>query len=117
MVKAELGEKRNWVDSGDLEMMYRGPFATSFYRQLWRVVNKEFRAQRAADAVAAALRRPSTLRLGHLKRAAAWGFHRLTLPFERVLLERRSREPHVGIGALDSGMAAGDAARPTPQQP
>ncbi len=115
MVKAELGEKRNWVDSADLEMMYRGPFATGFYRRLWRVVNKEFRAQRAADAVAAAVRRPRTLRPRHLKRAAAWGFHRLTLPFEHLALERASREPHAGLGPLESGMSPGEAARPSPQ--
>lgn len=115
MVKAELGEKRNWVDSADLEMMYRGPFATGFYRQLWRVINKDFRAQRAADAVGAALRRPSSLRPAHLKKAAAWGFHRLTLPLEHFVLHRRRREPHVGLAALDSGMSPTAAAEPTPQ--
>ena len=58
-------------------MMYRGPFVTGFCRQLWRVVNKEFRARRAADAVAAC--RPATMQPAHLRRAAAWCFHRLTL--------------------------------------
>ncbi len=115
LVSAQLGEKRNWVDSGDLEMMYRGPFPTSFYRQLWRVVNKEFRAQRAADAIKAVARRPTSLRPAHLRRAAAWGFHRLTLPFEHLALGRRSREPHVGLPALDSGMSPGEASQPTPQ--
>ena len=115
MVQAELGDKRNWVDSGDLEMMYRGPFATSFYRQLWRVVNKEFRAQRAAGAVTAALRQPRTLRPAHLKKAAAWGLHTLTLPLENMALQRRRREPHRGIAALESGMSQGEASRPTPQ--
>ncbi len=115
LVKAELGEKRNWVDSADLEMMYRGPFATGFYRQLWRVVNKEFRARRAADAVTAAVRRPATLSPAHLRKAAAWGFHRLTLPFEHLALHRRRREPHTGLAALESGMSPADAAQPTPQ--
>ncbi len=115
LVKAELGNKRNWVDSADLEMMYRGPFATGFYRQLWRVVNKEFRARQAGDAVGAALRRPSTLRPAHLRKVAAWGFHHLTLPFEHLVLHRRRREPHVGLAALESGMSPGEAALPTPQ--
>jgi anaerobic magnesium-protoporphyrin IX monomethyl ester cyclase len=115
MVEAELGDKRNWVDSADLAMMYRGPFATGFYRQLWRVVNKEFRARQAAAAVAAALRRPATLRPTHLRKAAAWGFHRLTLPFEHLALHRRRRQPHAGLAALASGMSPADAARPTPQ--
>ncbi len=115
LVKAELGKKRNWVDSADLEMMYRGPFATGFYRQLWRVVNKEFRARQAGDAVTAALRRPSTLRPTHLRKAAAWAFHRLTLPVEHLVLYRRRREPHAGLAALESGMSPGEAALPTPQ--
>ena len=115
LVRGELGDKRHWVDSADLEMMYRGPFASAFYRQLWRVVNKEFRAQRAADRLRAAARHPTALRLRHLKQAGAWGFHRLSLPFEHLALERCSRQPHTGLGALDSGMSPGEAARPTPQ--
>ena len=115
MVEAELGDKRNWVDSADLEMMYRGPFATGFYRQLWRVVNKEFRARKAGDAVVGALRRPTTLRPAHLRKAAAWGFHHLTLPFEHLALHRRRRQPHAGLPALGSSMSPADAARPTPQ--
>ena len=116
LVSEQLGEKQNWVDSGDLEMMYRGPFATAFYRQLWRVINKEFRAQRAGLGVQAALRRPTHLRPFHLRRALAWGFHRLSLPFEERKLDRKSREPHTGIRELESGMSPGEASRPTPQQ-
>ncbi len=33
-VAAELGEKENWSDSGDLAMMFRGTFSTEFYREL-----------------------------------------------------------------------------------
>ena len=42
-VKLELGEKRNWVDSDDLAMLYRGPFPTEFYRILHGRVHYEFR--------------------------------------------------------------------------
>lgn len=115
LVEAELGDKRNWTDSHDLAMMYRGPFATAFYRQLWRVVTKEFRSRLAMDALRGALHRPSTLRAGHLRRLAALGFHQLTLPFERLWLERQARSPHRGIGPLASGMTPEEAARPTPQ--
>jgi anaerobic magnesium-protoporphyrin IX monomethyl ester cyclase len=115
LVEAELGERRNWVDSHDLAMMYRGPFATAFYRQLWRVVTKEFRARLAGEEVRGALRQPSVLRPGHLRRLAALGYHRLTLPFERLWLERQARRPHRGLGPLASGMTPEEAARPTPQ--
>ena len=63
----------------------------------------------------AAARRPTTLRPEHLRKAAAWGFHRLTLPFEHLALHRRRRQPHEGLAALESGMSPGQAARPTPQ--
>ncbi len=33
-VAAELGEKENWSESGDLTMMFRGTFSTEFYREL-----------------------------------------------------------------------------------
>jgi anaerobic magnesium-protoporphyrin IX monomethyl ester cyclase len=46
-VKMELGEKRNWVDSEDLAMLYRGPFPTSFYKVLHARVHHEFRLRRA----------------------------------------------------------------------
>jgi len=51
-VKLELGEKRNWTDSDDLAMLYRGPFPTEFYRILHGRVHYEFRARRV-------LRQPS----------------------------------------------------------
>ncbi len=46
-VKMELGEKQNWVDSGDLAMLYRGPFPQEFYRILHGRVHHEFRLRRA----------------------------------------------------------------------
>lgn len=115
MVEAELGDKQNWIDSEDLDMMYRGPFTTEFYRQLWRVVTKEFRSRLAADELARVLRRPASLRPRHLRRLAAFGYHRASLPFERLWLERQARRRHRGIGPLASGMSPEDAARPSPQ--
>ena len=34
MVADQLGQKANWDDSGDLDMMFRGTFTTPFYRHL-----------------------------------------------------------------------------------
>ena len=45
--EARAGEKQNWVDSDDLAMLYQGPFTTDFYRQLHRVLHKEFRVRLA----------------------------------------------------------------------
>jgi anaerobic magnesium-protoporphyrin IX monomethyl ester cyclase len=46
-VKLELGEKQNWVDSEDLDMLYRGPLSTEFYHLLHGRVHHEFRMRRA----------------------------------------------------------------------
>ncbi|HST06523.1 MAG TPA: radical SAM protein, partial [Chloroflexia bacterium] len=45
-VQLELGEKHNWVDSGDFEMMYRGAYGSEFYRKLHVVLHKEYRAHK-----------------------------------------------------------------------
>jgi radical SAM superfamily enzyme YgiQ (UPF0313 family) len=40
-VAAELGDKVNWADSGDLEMMFRGAFSSDFYRDLAAQLHQE----------------------------------------------------------------------------
>jgi anaerobic magnesium-protoporphyrin IX monomethyl ester cyclase len=73
-VRADLGATRNWVDSDDLAMLYRGPFGSDFYRQLHRVIHKEFRARRR----------------GHRLTRRAW--HALTLPLARARLNRLAQQ-------------------------
>lgn len=46
-VKAQLGAKRNWVDSNDLAPMYASTYPPAFYRALHTLVHREFRARRA----------------------------------------------------------------------
>lgn len=50
-VKADLGSKRNWSDSDDLELMYRGPYSAEFYRQLHRFVHKIFRLKQGWNSL------------------------------------------------------------------
>ncbi len=42
-VAAELGEKVNWRDSDDLDMMFRGAYSTEFYRELAAALHAEVR--------------------------------------------------------------------------
>ena len=115
MVQDQLDEKQNWIDSEDLDMMFCGSFSTAFYRQLYTVVHKEFRARNAGRALLSRLRRPLELRAGDLRLAAAAAYHRATLPAARLGLRRASRRPSRNTPTLPRGMAAEDAARPTPQ--
>jgi radical SAM superfamily enzyme YgiQ (UPF0313 family) len=92
-VQHELGSKQNWQDSEDLAMLYNGPFSTSFYRWLHRVLHREFRAQRASDELHT--RHPSLRR--RLRLYAAIVRSKATLPILRLELERRARAPHKGL--------------------
>jgi radical SAM superfamily enzyme YgiQ (UPF0313 family) len=40
-VAAELGEKENWRDSGDLAMMFHGAYSSDFYRELASALHEE----------------------------------------------------------------------------
>jgi anaerobic magnesium-protoporphyrin IX monomethyl ester cyclase len=93
-VKHELGEKANWYDSEDLAMLYRGPFATAFYRQLHTVVHKDYRSRKTWGELRALLRNPARLRPGHLRQTAAMIYHRLTLPGAIDKLDELARLPH-----------------------
>ena len=42
-VKADFEKKRNWVDSDDLALMFRGTYSAAYYRKLHRYVHKIFR--------------------------------------------------------------------------
>jgi len=57
-VRAQLGEKQNWVDSSDLAMMYRAAYSPDFYRALHASVHARFRLQRGAAALRTMVRTP-----------------------------------------------------------
>jgi len=109
-VRQELGDKQNWDDSADLAMMYRGPFATGFYRQLHTVLHKEFRMRRTWRRLRGRGDRPTP------REVAAMAAHAVTLPAARAELDRRSRGAHRGVGPLPRRMTAEEAARPSPQE-
>jgi len=93
-VRHELGERANWLDSADLAMLYQGPFATEFYRQLHTVVHKDYRSRKTWRDLRDLLRNPANLRPGHLRRTAAMLYHRLTLPLAERRLNQLARLPH-----------------------
>jgi len=80
-VKAQLGQKQNWVDSNDLAMMYRATYVPDFYRALHGYVHAEFRARKSADAV----------RRGRLSAIAPLLRHRAAIPILRRRVDRLAR--------------------------
>ena len=113
-VKLQLGDKQNWVDSADLEMMYQGPFTTAFYRQLHIVLHKEFRSRKQWREMRRDWKQ-GKVKVGQVRIAAAIAYRLLTLPLARMKLNRLATIPHQGIAALPH-MSLEDAAAPTPQE-
>lgn len=111
----QLGEQRNWVDSSDLAMLYRGPFTTAFYRKLHVVLHKEFRMRRAWQELRGAILRPARLRRRHLRQAAAMIYQCATLPVERARLRRLARQPHQALRLSTQTLSPEAAAQPSPQ--
>jgi radical SAM superfamily enzyme YgiQ (UPF0313 family) len=103
-VKADLGEKQNWIDSGDLAMMYHATYRPDFYRALHTLVHAEFRQRRALDLLATCGRRPYLLVRPRVARELAAG---LLQAVRRPGLKRK-------VEALARQPGAGAAARPTP---
>lgn len=93
-VKHELGERANWIDSEDLAMLYQGPFATEFYRQLHTVVHKDYRSRKTWRQLRELLRNPANLRPALIRQTAAMIYHRLTLPGAISKLDTLAKLPH-----------------------
>lgn len=92
-VRAELGDKQNWFDSDDLDMMYRATFEPEFYRVLHSVVHHRFRARAIARRMRMVAAHPTMLRPADLRRVASWALNRAALPLAERRLGRLSRSP------------------------
>jgi len=101
-VKADLGEKQNWVDSGDLAMMYHATYPSDFYRALHALVHAEFRQRRALDRLAALVRRQHLLRPRTARELVAGLLQAFKRPGLRRTVEALARQ------------ADGASVRPTP---
>lgn len=62
VLSSQLGRKRNWVDSGDLTMMFRGTFSTELYRAIAHAIHVEVRSPENVTAIANAWAKVDTLK-------------------------------------------------------
>lgn len=62
LVSAELGKKANWSESGDLTMMFHGPFSTELYRAIAHALHLEVRSPNKFTAIGEAWAVVETLR-------------------------------------------------------
>ncbi len=112
-VRAELGAKQNWIDSNDLETMYRATYSPEFYRVLHSAVHAEFRVRKARALLLIVLQ-PWKMRLRHVRQAAATLANLAMLPLLRWQLNQLSqgvsRTPPASMGGL--GVPAAVAGSP-----
>lgn len=114
-VRDQLGAKKNWVDSADLEMMYRGPFTTEFYRHLHTTLHKEYRARKTWGVLKRLARHPAEFRPAHVRQTAAMVYHMVTLPLARRKLKALENIPHTGVALMGEGMSLEESATPSAQ--
>jgi len=50
-VRAQLGRKRNWQDTGDLAMLFQGTYNTAFYRKVRDILHDEVEAGTSDDGL------------------------------------------------------------------
>ena len=113
-VKQQFGQKRNWLDSGDFEMMYAGPYSSDFYRKLHIVLHKEFRARKTWRRLrSGGIRQALSPRTA--KDLASMARNWVTLPLERARLASLARVPNPLIKSLPPLMTPEAAATPSPQ--
>lgn len=115
-VRAELGEKQNWQDSADLDMLYNGPFSTAFYRQLHTTLHLEYRARKTWQRWGKLWRRPQTIRRDDVYELGKSLYRFATLPLARRRLDRLASAPHQRSVLALPHMSLEEAANPSPQE-
>ena len=79
-VRQKMGEKHNWSDSQDLDLMFPGTYSPDFYRTLHRVTHKQFRIRQGIDMLKGLAQNPLQVRSIDFRVMAATGYHMATLP-------------------------------------
>lgn len=79
-VKQQMEQKQNWIDSGDLDLMFPGTFVPEFYRTLHTVTHKKFRVWQARDLLKGVVAHPSRFNASIVSRLARSAYHAATLP-------------------------------------
>ena len=101
-VKAQLGEKQNWVDSNDLAMMYRAAYAPEFYRALHALVHAQFRSRKLGAARS-------------VREAVAAVYHGVRVPWLRQKVRRLARDTSAPAVLIRPVLTPRAAAIPTDQ--
>lgn len=96
-VAAEMGEKKNWTDSDDLSMMYRGTYTPQFYKQLHRYVHKTFRLKQGLTFLKEILRGRRVPAFRDLRRVVLIAYYFPVLLLDRIRFKELAHSTAVPI--------------------
>jgi anaerobic magnesium-protoporphyrin IX monomethyl ester cyclase len=85
-VKAELLGKKNWVDSDDLALMFRGTYSAEYYRKLHRYVHKLFRFWKGLHVIGELMALKTSCTRRTLKTAMSVGYFAPAALLDRWML-------------------------------
>jgi len=94
-VKEELKIKANWVDSDDLDLMFRNTYSPRFYKRLHRYIHKVYRKRQARDYLAI-LFNPQRKKDINYRRLVSYPYYYLMSEIEKYRLKRI--EPNASTG-------------------
>ncbi|HMB62194.1 MAG TPA: radical SAM protein [Eudoraea sp.] len=87
-VKNDLNLKRNWTDSDDLAMMFRGSYDSPYYRKLHRYVHKEYRKSKGIEQLKALFKNPLNLSYKKMRAAVLYFYYAPTALINLFQLKR-----------------------------
>ncbi|MBI2429910.1 MAG: radical SAM protein, partial [Ignavibacteriales bacterium] len=97
-VKAEMGAKKNWTDSDDLAMMYRGTFSQQYYKQLHRYVHKIFRSRQGLAFLRDFIALRGRMTKEKIRRVALLAYYIPAIVLDKIRLyqlAKKKREKHM----------------------
>lgn len=74
-VKDDLMAKSNWVDSDDLDMMYKANYSRRFYKRLHRYIHKMYRGKQAILRAKQLAKKPNDFRRSDVYKLLSLGYY------------------------------------------
>jgi len=86
-VKQELKIKANWVDSDDLDLMFKNTYPPHFYKRLHKYIHKVYRKKQAGSYLSILFNQQSKKDINY-RRLLAYPYYYLTSEIEKYKLRK-----------------------------
>ena len=95
-VKEELKTKANWVDSDDLDLMFRNTYSPHFYKRLHRYIHKTYRKKQAGNYLAVLFNSKKRNDIKY-RRLLAYPYYYLMAEVEKYLIKKIEPNAFAGL--------------------